>query len=605
MVSDSSHVDIFISYAREDEQRVQRLCQALEAQGWSVFWDRRIPAGSTWDNYIGRALAESRCVIVAWSRVSVASEFVREEAEHAKNRGVLVPVLLDPVSPPFGFSRIQAADLSDWAHGDGHAALEQLVADIRRMLSQARCETDAGTEQHAEAQTQREAEARARAASEPPVESALAQPAMAPASPQRVPMPPAPQPVTALEVTAGGAPRPPSPRLRYVMLGTMALLVACIVTLSLLLLGSGHGSDHATPSAGVGTGEAAIKTPSSATQDGTAPAGVAGIDAAVQPPGSAANAGGPEATVQPPGGTASAHGPAAAAPAGSDAAATVQQPTAKPDDRRAQETRAQEQKQIATCFQAAEHNDWQELEDCSRALRALGATREAGAFHDQAMRETRNAAADADARAALRAGKLKEAQALLPKIGGSSVYFKSLVDLVQRAENAQIEDVRRRAQALVNVHGCAALENFVRSLAASDNGTERVVAAATAIKCLDKRPAAPAQPGSTRPGTGSGGDGAAGGSGAWARSGLCDMIDIDQLMAQATAQYTAGFPRAALELVTRALDCKQDPRILRVAVLYACVAHNAAAAKRYFSKLPPQFQSQMVDRCAQENIVLQ
>ncbi|HEX8115262.1 MAG TPA: hypothetical protein VF516_46365 [Kofleriaceae bacterium] len=38
---DTDQADIVISYAREDERRVQLLCQALEAQGWSVFWDRR------------------------------------------------------------------------------------------------------------------------------------------------------------------------------------------------------------------------------------------------------------------------------------------------------------------------------------------------------------------------------------------------------------------------------------------------------------------------------------------------------------------------------------------------------------------------------------
>jgi hypothetical protein len=36
--------EIFISYAREDEDRVKDLGSTLEQQGWSVFWDRRIPS---------------------------------------------------------------------------------------------------------------------------------------------------------------------------------------------------------------------------------------------------------------------------------------------------------------------------------------------------------------------------------------------------------------------------------------------------------------------------------------------------------------------------------------------------------------------------------
>ncbi|MGZ9020763.1 MAG: toll/interleukin-1 receptor domain-containing protein, partial [Rhodoplanes sp.] len=41
--------DIFLSYAREDVSVAQRLARALEDEGWSVWWDRHIPAGQTFD----------------------------------------------------------------------------------------------------------------------------------------------------------------------------------------------------------------------------------------------------------------------------------------------------------------------------------------------------------------------------------------------------------------------------------------------------------------------------------------------------------------------------------------------------------------------------
>ena len=37
--------DIFLSYAREDEERARVVAAGLESRGWSVFWDRRIPTG--------------------------------------------------------------------------------------------------------------------------------------------------------------------------------------------------------------------------------------------------------------------------------------------------------------------------------------------------------------------------------------------------------------------------------------------------------------------------------------------------------------------------------------------------------------------------------
>jgi TIR domain len=126
--------DIFISYAREDEIRVEEIVRALEETRWSIFWDRRIPAGKTWQSYIGQALSDAGCVIVAWSHHSITSEWVIEEANDAKERGVLVPVLLDSVKPPLGFRGIQAADLTEWKPGYSSPHFDQLIQDIAGVL---------------------------------------------------------------------------------------------------------------------------------------------------------------------------------------------------------------------------------------------------------------------------------------------------------------------------------------------------------------------------------------------------------------------------------------------------------------------------------------
>jgi hypothetical protein len=126
--------DVFVSYAREDEARIQPLVRALADRGWSVFWDRKIPAGQTWRGYIGQSLGDARCVIVAWSSHSIASSWVSEEADEGKQRGILVPVLLDPVEAPIGFRSIQAADLSEWQSGEQSPRLEQFLRDVEAVL---------------------------------------------------------------------------------------------------------------------------------------------------------------------------------------------------------------------------------------------------------------------------------------------------------------------------------------------------------------------------------------------------------------------------------------------------------------------------------------
>lgn len=126
--------DLFISYAREDQERIAALVKALEQRGLSVFWDFHIPAGETWRSYIGKSLTDAGCVLVAWSQNSVDSNWVSEEADDGKRRGILIPILLDPVEPPLGFRSIQTADLSGWQPDTPSPSFEKLIADIHVLL---------------------------------------------------------------------------------------------------------------------------------------------------------------------------------------------------------------------------------------------------------------------------------------------------------------------------------------------------------------------------------------------------------------------------------------------------------------------------------------
>lgn len=113
--------DVFLSYAEEDRARAGAVSNALEALGWSVWWDREIAPGSTWRETIERAIEGTRCMVVLWSESSIVSRWVHEEAEEGLARARLVPVLIEPVRPPMGFRSVQVCDLSGW-EGDPKAA---------------------------------------------------------------------------------------------------------------------------------------------------------------------------------------------------------------------------------------------------------------------------------------------------------------------------------------------------------------------------------------------------------------------------------------------------------------------------------------------------
>ena len=92
-------VNIFISYAKEDREQAETVAKALGRLGWQVFWDRDIPPGKTWDEVIEKAIEAAGCMLVLWTRSSVASEWVRAEAEEGRKRKILIPVLIEEAIP--------------------------------------------------------------------------------------------------------------------------------------------------------------------------------------------------------------------------------------------------------------------------------------------------------------------------------------------------------------------------------------------------------------------------------------------------------------------------------------------------------------------------
>src|SRR5215203_5636762 len=132
--------DIFLSYAREDEARARVMAGRLESRGWSVFWDRRIPTGHDFGEYIQQQINTARCIVVLWSSAAVASRFVRDEATEGLD-GRLVPALIEHVKQPLGFRQLQAADLRNWNGEGDHVEFDWFVDSIATIVADTSVET--------------------------------------------------------------------------------------------------------------------------------------------------------------------------------------------------------------------------------------------------------------------------------------------------------------------------------------------------------------------------------------------------------------------------------------------------------------------------------
>lgn len=117
---------VFLSYSREDQTKARALATALEGLGHSVWWDGRLQGGSRFSHEIEEALKRSDAVLVLWSRASVKSAWVTDEAAEGRDSGRLVPVVIDNCKPPLGFRQYQAIDLSGWKGGTSDSTIEQV-----------------------------------------------------------------------------------------------------------------------------------------------------------------------------------------------------------------------------------------------------------------------------------------------------------------------------------------------------------------------------------------------------------------------------------------------------------------------------------------------
>jgi TolB-like protein len=127
-----------MSYARADKARVVPLVAALEAQGWSVWWDSAISPGQEFDRQIAAELKKSAAVLVVWTPNSVESRWVRGEARDGADRGELVPVRFGNVPLPIDFRAIHTTDLDEMADPTHGPKFQEVIHALGALIARRR-----------------------------------------------------------------------------------------------------------------------------------------------------------------------------------------------------------------------------------------------------------------------------------------------------------------------------------------------------------------------------------------------------------------------------------------------------------------------------------
>lgn len=128
--SDRTAATVFFSYSRTDQAKAVALIRLIEAAGFVTWWDGLLGGGERYSRATEAALDRARAVVVLWSKNSVDSHWVRDEATRGRDRGQLVPLSLDGTEPPLGFGQFQTITLAKAAYRANDAAIGQMIQAI-------------------------------------------------------------------------------------------------------------------------------------------------------------------------------------------------------------------------------------------------------------------------------------------------------------------------------------------------------------------------------------------------------------------------------------------------------------------------------------------
>lgn len=128
-------VDVFISYAREDQGKVQLLAERVQQLGYAVWWDRDLPPHKSYGDVISEKIGAAKAAIVVWSEHAAASQWVRAEADTAREQHKLIQTAIDDTRPPMPFNMLQFVMLGDWKGEDDHHGWRKVKESLAELCS--------------------------------------------------------------------------------------------------------------------------------------------------------------------------------------------------------------------------------------------------------------------------------------------------------------------------------------------------------------------------------------------------------------------------------------------------------------------------------------
>jgi class 3 adenylate cyclase len=125
--------DVFISYARSTVSHARAIARELRAVGYSVWLDEDLPTHRAYSRVIEEQLDAARAALVIWSADAAASDWVRSEANRAREAHKLVQVLVDQTPVPMPFDQTQYAILADWSGASDDPSWRKTLASIAEL----------------------------------------------------------------------------------------------------------------------------------------------------------------------------------------------------------------------------------------------------------------------------------------------------------------------------------------------------------------------------------------------------------------------------------------------------------------------------------------